>query len=279
MSNYQRFVSRYIDKTYETINASFELDPILENALRASIAVDLLIYYIETINRLSLEKSRIESSVDQLSDASLSLFSESIHFKAIDFASSREEAAAVLTDLTMSGMPGDIEEIANANIGLNTLTKSLYNCRVKKYFAEDQTPVMVISSAVPMLVKNIGLEETDFEFIQEVNSIFMVASTNLVDVIMGKSFRSPEPEPNNNCYIVTAASGSADTQIVEFYRDFRDEFLNKSKSGRWFIKKYYKHSPRIAKVIARISLLQILSLGLLVLLSRLLRLFKSRINK
>ncbi len=55
---------------------------------------------------------------------------------------------------------------------------------------------------------------------------------------------------DENCFIATAAHGSADTRNVAILRDFRDEVLARSAAGRYLIDLYYRHSPPLAGVIA-----------------------------
>ena len=56
--------------------------------------------------------------------------------------------------------------------------------------------------------------------------------------------------PNPNCYIATAVYGSGDDEKVRELRDFKDEYLLKSETGKNFVDLYYKISPPIANYIA-----------------------------
>jgi hypothetical protein len=53
------------------------------------------------------------------------------------------------------------------------------------------------------------------------------------------------------CFIATAAFGSPMEQHVQILKNFRDVFLLKSGPGRAFVDSYYRHSPPIAKFIAK----------------------------
>jgi len=56
-----------------------------------------------------------------------------------------------------------------------------------------------------------------------------------------------ESESNSgNCYIATVCYGSYNCPQVITFRNFRDTYLNKTFSGRTFIKIYYALSPLIA---------------------------------
>ncbi|PCJ19801.1 MAG: hypothetical protein COB02_06330 [Candidatus Cloacimonadota bacterium] len=52
------------------------------------------------------------------------------------------------------------------------------------------------------------------------------------------------------CFIVTAASGSIDSNSVQFFSYFRDSFLLKFDLGKKLMSLYYRYSPPIAKSIS-----------------------------
>ncbi|CAN5537886.1 hypothetical protein BH10BDE1_BH10BDE1_18500 [soil metagenome] len=52
-----------------------------------------------------------------------------------------------------------------------------------------------------------------------------------------------------NCFIATAAYGGQFGREIEILRDFRDQILSRSDAGHSFIRWYYDHSPRYAKMI------------------------------
>ena len=178
-SSYTDFVAKYVDRIYGVANKRYELDSRLELALKASIAVDILIFYIEQLNQLGKGTSKSKALIDSLVDASIEQFPQRSFYKIIHFASSEFEAIALITELEFSGAPVSQDEISTTNFDIRTLTKTLYNYRVSGYFATGQDPVMVISAAVSELVLHLRLEETDFSFIQEINSIFIEALEDL----------------------------------------------------------------------------------------------------
>lgn len=49
------------------------------------------------------------------------------------------------------------------------------------------------------------------------------------------------------CYIATMAYGDYDHPQVMILRQFRDEVLDSTAFGRWFIKTYYHHSPKLVE--------------------------------
>ena len=74
---------------------------------------------------------------------------------------------------------------------------------------------------------------------------------------------------SGNCYIATMAYGDYDHPQVMILRKFRDDVLDNSAFGKWFIKTYYHYSPKlVAKLknkktinsIIRISLNQLIKL-------------------
>ena len=56
---------------------------------------------------------------------------------------------------------------------------------------------------------------------------------------------------SQDCFIATAAYGSADHNCVVDLRDFRDRVLATNRPGRLFIRTYYRISPPIARWINR----------------------------
>ena len=52
-----------------------------------------------------------------------------------------------------------------------------------------------------------------------------------------------------NCFIATAAFGTALEGKIDALRSFRDAYLMKSSAGRTFVEAYYQHSPPIAGTI------------------------------
>lgn len=52
---------------------------------------------------------------------------------------------------------------------------------------------------------------------------------------------------SSGCYIATMAYGDYDHPQVMILRQFRDEVLNKSAYGKWFIKTYYHYSPKLVE--------------------------------
>ncbi len=55
---------------------------------------------------------------------------------------------------------------------------------------------------------------------------------------------------NSGCYIATMAYGDYDHPQVIILRQFRDEVLDQSPAGKWFIRTYYRLSP---KLVARLK--------------------------
>ncbi len=59
-----------------------------------------------------------------------------------------------------------------------------------------------------------------------------------------------------NCFIATAAFGTAMEGKIDALRSFRDATLGKSPTGRAFVEAYYQHSPPVARAIAERPLLR-----------------------
>ncbi|MCK4759370.1 MAG: hypothetical protein KAT69_04945, partial [Candidatus Aminicenantes bacterium] len=80
-------------------------------------------------------------------------------------------------------------------------------------------------------------------------SFIQVSGEDDVDDSLTKIFRM-------NCAIATAAYESPSHPHVQALRDFRDEYLMRSKFGRSFVDLYYRYSPRIADSISKHKLLK-----------------------
>tara|TARA_B100002052_G_C15876155_1_gene597106 strand:- start:1104 stop:2471 length:1368 start_codon:yes stop_codon:yes gene_type:complete len=71
-------------------------------------------------------------------------------------------------------------------------------------------------------------------------------------------------EKKKGCFIATATMGDYDDPTVIGLRVFRDEYLDKNKWGRAFIKHYYEYSPFFANVIKKSTLLKRISYNIIV---------------
>jgi hypothetical protein len=71
--------------------------------------------------------------------------------------------------------------------------------------------------------------------------------TQLVAVNIGGGRSSGGSSGSSGCYIATMAYGDYDHPQVMILRQFRDEVLEKSAFGQWFIKTYYYYSPKLVE--------------------------------
>lgn len=60
-----------------------------------------------------------------------------------------------------------------------------------------------------------------------------------------------DPYSPEGCFIATASYGTATHPRIDLLRDFRDSYLKDNTAGRWFVRNYYRYSPRFARFIAR----------------------------
>ena len=58
---------------------------------------------------------------------------------------------------------------------------------------------------------------------------------------------STSSSSSSGCYIATMAYGNYDHPQVMILRQFRDEVLDKSVLGKWFIQTYYLYSPKLVE--------------------------------
>jgi hypothetical protein len=61
------------------------------------------------------------------------------------------------------------------------------------------------------------------------------------------SSSSSSSSGSSGCYIATMAYGDYEHPQVMILRQFRDEVLDKSAFGKWFIKNYYHYSPKLVE--------------------------------
>jgi len=71
--------------------------------------------------------------------------------------------------------------------------------------------------------------------------------TQLAAVNTGGGRSSGGSSGSSGCYIATMAYGDYDHPQVMILRQFRDEVLDKSALGKWFIKNYYHYSPKLVE--------------------------------
>lgn len=71
--------------------------------------------------------------------------------------------------------------------------------------------------------------------------------TQLAAVNTGGGRGSGVSSGSSGCYIATMAYGDYDHPQVMILRQYRDEVLDKSAFGKWFIKTYYHYSPRLVE--------------------------------
>jgi hypothetical protein len=65
------------------------------------------------------------------------------------------------------------------------------------------------------------------------------------------SFAGGSGGGGGGCFIATAAYGDYDHPGVQLLRDFRDRYLSKNRSGRFFAGMYYRYSPCLASLVGK----------------------------
>ena len=274
MNKYESFLERNTIRLYKKVDEFYEVESHLEYAIKGSICVDLLVFMIEALNKINNQEIS-HSVINGLVDALDSVFPVKVFYKMQDFASSKDEAAALLTELYETGE--DPQKLVATNYDLSTLIGKLYNFRVTQYFAENRDPIMVISAVVPMMIRHAKITDHNMELMQEIDKILLDCMAKIPKLADSKSYQgatNPEEMKKSNCYIVTAASGSSNSELVVFYRNFRDNYLSKYPLGLRFIDFYYRNAPFFAKKIEQNTSLKKLSFWLLILLKKIILQFK-----
>lgn len=124
----------------------------------------------------------------------------------------------------------------------------------------------VVSAAVNSLVEVVNLEQTlamgnaaklrdtisyAVSLMDTIGSIDMDAKTRNYFNNNRSTLRNINSRLNSSdsgaCYIATMAYGNYNHPQVVVLRHFRDLFLAQNSWGRWFIKSYYRHSPRLVE--------------------------------
>lgn len=85
---------------------------------------------------------------------------------------------------------------------------------------------------------------TDNEFNKSMEDFFLSQYFRLSHINLKK-----EEHPTKNCYIATLAYGDINHPKVEFLRYYRDNKLNKTIIGKFFVKTYYATSPYIVRYL------------------------------
>jgi len=77
------------------------------------------------------------------------------------------------------------------------------------------------------------------------------------------SYQPPEIEKkkveDNSCFVATATMGDVHHPMVVELRRFRDESLKHHRLGRGFIRTYYEHGPKLARIISSRTYLRFMS--------------------
>ena len=264
MNKYESFLERNSIRLYKKIDEFYEIEEQLEYAIKSSICVDLTIFMIETLNQLNRQEIT-NSVINKLVDALGGVFPIRVFYKVQDFAYSREEAAAIITELYHDG--DSPESLVNTNFDMKTLIGEMYNFRIKQYFSEDRDPIMVVSAIVPMMIRHAKIKDNNMELLHEIDKILSDCMSQIPKLVDDKNYAATgqfEKTKKSNCYIVTAASGSESSELVIFYREFRDDNLEKFVFGRTFIDYYYRKAPYFAGKIEKNALLKMLSWSMLV---------------
>jgi len=94
------------------------------------------------------------------------------------------------------------------------------------------------------VMNSIGELEMNFEMRKRYNDQ-KNALANLHRAVRRRS--SSSSSSSSGCYIATMAYGDYDHPQVMILRQFRDEVLDKSAFGKWFIKNYYHYSPKLVE--------------------------------
>jgi hypothetical protein len=97
------------------------------------------------------------------------------------------------------------------------------------------------------VMNSIGELEMNFEMRKRYNEQKNLLIDLQRSIQKRNSSTSRSSSGSGGCYIATMAYGSYDHPQVMVLRQFRDEVLEESIFGRWFIKIYYQYSPKLVE--------------------------------
>jgi hypothetical protein len=101
--------------------------------------------------------------------------------------------------------------------------------------------------ALKKLCEQIGVSTSSVYSIPTRTSSSTTNTRPSSNISQGTSYKPTSTSSNSGCYIATMAYGDYDHPQVMILRHFRDEVLDKSTFGKWFIKTYYHYSPRLVE--------------------------------
>jgi uncharacterized protein YqiB (DUF1249 family) len=159
------------------------------------------------------------------------------------------------------------------NIEKTVGSESDFYCRISNLFISPVIETIVIRAQRSQLANSLRFDarHAALETLDSVYQEFLQVMTSMESISMspemGKKYNStkksletlynenqiklnntpPDKKKSGGCYIATMAYGSYEHPQVMVLRQFRDETLDKSQFGRWFIKTYYHYSPKLVE--------------------------------
>ena len=144
------------------------------------------------------------------------------------------------------------------NVVWDHLLQQYNGCLAKAKEICESNKVIEDAQPLPENIESLGQDQmaTDGpKFIKKVKTRLQKISRVLRDDSKIQSI----DKDDDGCFIATATMGHIDDPVVYSLREFRDEFLLRTRVGRMSISLYYKCSPPLANIIARHSMLRKLS--------------------
>ena len=101
--------------------------------------------------------------------------------------------------------------------------------------ADRLRPVISAAISAMAIIGNIDMDTKTRQYYNSNNSTLV------------SMYRRLNPSDDGACYIATMAYGDYEHPQVQILRHFRDLYLAQRNWGKWFIKTYYKYSPKLVE--------------------------------
>ena len=190
----------------------------------------------------ALVKSRNPGySVAQLKQATVNTGDSIAALSGLSASGRRVNARRSLVSPSITSLSSTSATVGSAAFTLTVNGVNFENGSVVRWNGVDRTTAFVSASQVTASIPGSDLASLGTASVTVFNGVSGGGVSNTVAFNI-----TPAHLKNSGCFIATAAYGTPMAQDVRYLRAFRDEYLQTSEAGRWFVRQYYKYSPPFA---------------------------------